>query len=58
MLNLLHAGASQSRTGAAARDAVDPGNFAYQLRRARLHELIDNPHLSRWFADAYAGVDH
>jgi p-hydroxybenzoate 3-monooxygenase len=57
MLTLLHAGAAQSRNDAAAGQAAEPNDFAYQLRRARLHELIDNQQLSRWFAHAYAGVD-
>jgi p-hydroxybenzoate 3-monooxygenase len=48
MLTLLHAGMSQSG---------EPSEFAYQLRRARLLELIGNPQLSRWFAHTYAGVD-
>ncbi len=57
MRTLLHAGASQSRTDGAARQTAEPTDFAYQLRRARLHELINNQQLSRWFAHAYAGVD-
>jgi hypothetical protein len=34
----------------------DPG-FSYGLRRARLDLLVNDPHFSRWFAHAYAGVD-
>ena len=34
----------------------DPG-FSYGLRRARLNLVVNDPHFSRWFAHAYAGVD-
>lgn len=54
MLTLLHASVSRPNDGATA---AEPGDFAYQLGRARLQELIENPQLSRWFALAYAGVD-
>ena len=50
MLTFLHASVSRP-------NAAGPDNFAYQLRRARLQELIENPQLSSWFAHAYAGVD-
>jgi p-hydroxybenzoate 3-monooxygenase len=57
MLTLLHAGVSQSRHDTGGRQTAEASEFAYQLRRARLHELINNEQLSRWFAHAYAGVD-
>ena len=57
MLTLLHAGLSQPRRITDGRQTADATDFAYQLRRARLHELINNEQLSRWFAYAYAGVD-
>ena len=57
MLTLLHAGVSQSRHDTDDRAGVQPSDFAYELRRARLQELIGNRQLSRWFAYAYAGVD-
>jgi p-hydroxybenzoate 3-monooxygenase len=57
MLTLLHAGVSPSQHDTHARHTTDASDFAYQLRRARLHELINNEQLSRWFAYAYAGVD-
>jgi p-hydroxybenzoate 3-monooxygenase len=57
MLNLLHAGVSQPRRNTDGRQSAEASDFAYQLRRARLHELIHNEQLSRWFAYAYAGVD-
>jgi len=44
MLSLLDAG-------------VEPNDFGYRLRRARLEELIADRRLARWFAHAYAGVD-
>jgi len=34
----------------------DPG-FSYGLRRARVNLVVNDPHFSRWFAHAYAGVD-
>ncbi|MBV8221067.1 MAG: FAD-dependent monooxygenase [Solirubrobacterales bacterium] len=52
MLSLLHASMSQPDPGAPQGSS----DFRYQLRRARLQELIDDPNLSRWFAHAYAGV--
>jgi p-hydroxybenzoate 3-monooxygenase len=54
MLSLLHASATTQSGPRAPHESRD---FAYGLRRTRLQELIDNPHLSRWFAYAYAGVD-
>ena len=59
MLALLHTGAGRSPGDAQAQadPSDEPNDFAYQLRRARLQELIDNPRLARWFAHAYAGVD-
>ena len=56
MLTLLHAGLSES---AAATNAIasEPNDSSYQLRRARLQELMENPDLSSWFAHAYAGLD-
>ena len=57
MLTLLHAGASQSRHETEGSQTAEASDFAYQLRCARLHELINNEQLSRWFAYAYAGVD-
>jgi len=53
MLSLLHASVSQP----APQEPEGSRDFRYQLRRARLQELIDDPNLSRWFAHAYAGVD-
>jgi p-hydroxybenzoate 3-monooxygenase len=57
MLTLLHASVSLQPTGQRGKPD-ESSDFAYRLRRARLQELIDNPNLSRWFAHAYAGVDH
>ena len=57
MLALLHAGASRSHADAQTDPASDTNDFAYQLRRARLQELMGNARLARWFAHAYAGVD-
>ena len=54
MLSLLHASVSQPGPG----EPEEPSDFGYQLRRARLQELIDDPNLSRWFAYSYAGVDY
>jgi p-hydroxybenzoate 3-monooxygenase len=57
MLTLLHANVSPvSAGGPGASD--EPAGFGYRLRRARLQQLIEDPNLSRWFAYAYAGVDH
>ena len=36
---------------------LEPNEFGYRLRRARLEELIADQRLGRWFAHAYAGVD-
>lgn len=46
MLSLFNAGA-----------AGDGRDFSYGLRRARLDLIVSDPHFSRWFARAYAGVD-
>ena len=48
MLSLFNAGA-----GAAG----DRRDFSYRLHRARLDLITSDPHYSRWFARAYAGVD-
>ena len=51
MLSLFNAGAGIDDQGA------DGKSFSYGLRRARLDQVIDDPHFSRWFAHAYAGID-
>ena len=58
--DLAHPGVLELDAHAAPRWPEPVGRadeFADQLRRARLQELIENPSLSRWFAHAYAGVD-
>ena len=50
MLGLFNAGAGR-------RPGADGKSFSYGLRRARLDQVIDDPHFSRWFARAYAGID-
>ena len=57
MLALLHADASRSHADDQTEPDNEPNNFAYQLKRARLQELMGNSRLARWFAHAYAGVD-
>ena len=57
MLALLHAGASRSRGDAQGDPGSEASDFAYQLRRARLRQLMGNSRLARWFAYEYAGVD-
>ena len=43
--------------GAAPGDHRDSTGFSYGLRRARLDQIVHDPHFSRWFARAYVGVD-
>jgi p-hydroxybenzoate 3-monooxygenase len=50
MLGLFNAGTEACADPEATR-------FAYGLRRARLDQIVRDPHFSRWFARAYAGVD-
>jgi p-hydroxybenzoate 3-monooxygenase len=49
MLGLFNAGAQPDGDGTSG--------FAHGLRRARLDLVVNDPHYSRWFARAYAGVD-
>jgi p-hydroxybenzoate 3-monooxygenase len=43
--------------GAAPGDHRDSTGFSYGLCRARLDQIVHDPHFSRWFARAYVGVD-
>jgi p-hydroxybenzoate 3-monooxygenase len=58
MLSLLHSGRALAEQTSTLRIDPEQGlGFANRLRWARLERVLNDPHFSRWFAHAYAGVD-